>query len=350
MKAQPGRSWSVCALNCVRVDQTQIVCLSVYLTPYSEYRGPEYYNFSVTTIKQLHDCDCESVSTIDPTREIDDMLDTNVESIASETPTRKASDIRAGEAEAAREPGGRTDQSPRSAEPTTHQEDKPRRAGPWPHENPRAARTPHKKLRLPVTPVPMLHQQSCAAGPMPHTGTWFKGQGATTHKNHQHPWPAVGHTPQSHKNLRPTRLPLQNLERPRWVSSPRCASADPRPTREPTPCTPPIPGKRAEQNRVDRETGLKGPSLVVDTPITGGEAPGGWLHAGAGLPPGFPFHVRTLPLQQRASTVVTSVALPPIVPHSGGDAVKSSYVPCGVVRGDLVYTRDSTRGIVLVRR
>ena len=135
------------------------------------------------------------------------MLDNNVESIASETSTRSASDIRAGEAEAAREPGGRTDQSPRSAEPTTHQEDKPRRAGPWPHENPRAARTPHKKLRLPVPPVPMLHQQSCAAGLMPHTGPWFKGQGATTHKNHQHLWPAVGHTPQSHKNLRPTRLP-----------------------------------------------------------------------------------------------------------------------------------------------
>ena len=273
------------------------------------------------------------------------MLDNNVESIASETSTRSASDIRAGEVEAAREPGGRTDQSPRSAEPTTHQEDKPRRAGPWPHENPRAARTPHKKLRLPVPPVPMLHQQSCAAGLMPHTGPWFKGQGAMTHKNHQHPWPAVGHTPQSHKNLRPTRLPLQNLERPRWVSSPRCASADPRPTREPTPCTPPIPGKRAGQNWVDREARLKAPSLTADAPITVVEAPGGGLHAEVGLPPGFPFHVRTLP--QRT---VTSVALPPIVPHSGSDAVKSSYVPCGVVRGELVYTRDSTRGIVLVRR
>jgi hypothetical protein len=275
------------------------------------------------------------------------MLDVNIEPFASsKTPMRSGSelesDIRAG--------SSRT-RNPRPPEPTTHKEDKPRRAGPWPHDNPRrAAHTPHKKLRL---PEPMIQQESRAASPMPHMGPWFKGQVATTHKNHQQPWPAVGHlAPQSHKNLRPTGLPLQHPLRPRWVSSPRCDSANPRPTRKPTPYTPPIWGKRSEQNRVDREAGLpNAPSLAADAPITVGEAPGGGLHADAGLPPGFPFHVRTLPQEQRASTVATSVALPPIV-HSGGDAVKSSLGPCGVARGELgiVYTRNSTHGIVLVRR
>ena len=278
------------------------------------------------------------IETIDLT-----MLD-NVGSF-SETPTRSGSelksDIRAGKIAAAREPGGQR-QSPRPPEPTPHhQEEITRRAGPWPHENPRrAACTPHKKLRL---PEPMLQQKSRAAGPIPHTGPWFKVQGATTHKNHQQLWPAVGHAPRSHKNLRPTGLTLQNLGRPRWVSSPRCASANPRPARELTPCTPPV--------SAEHKPGLNAPSLAAEAaPITVGEAPGGGLHAEVGLPPGFPFHVRVLPLEQRASTVATSVALPPIVPHSGGDAVKSSFVPCGVVRGELVYTRDSTRGIVLVRR
>ena len=199
---------------------------------------------------------------------------------------------------------------------------------------------------MPRTPPVFIRSTARASPPSPASETEslhvFEVQGATTHKNHQQPWPAVGHAPRSHKNLRPTGLTLQNLGRPRWVSSPRCASANPRPARELTPCTPPI--------SAEHKARLNAPSLAAEAPITVGEAPGGGLHAEVGLPPGFPFHVRVLPLEQRASTVATSVALPPIVPHSGGDAVKSSLVPCGVVRGELVYTRDSTRGIVLVRR
>ena len=128
------------------------------------------------------------------------------------------------------------------------------------------------------------------------------------------------------------------------------------PIREPTPCAPaPRWGKRSEQNRADREAELpNATSPAADAEVIRAKEQGMSI-AEAELPPGYPFHVRTtLPREPCASApVATSVALPPIVPHtSGGDAVKSGGpVPGGgVVRGELVYMRDSTRGIVVVRR
>jgi hypothetical protein len=281
----------------------------------------------------------------------------NVEAFVSEaTPREPENGIScASRAEAAREAGGRSPRpSELPSEPTTKV--KARRAGPWPHENPRGrARTPHKALRL---PSPVL-QPISPAGPMPHRGPWFKGQGATTHKNHHHPWPVGGLAPQSQGKLRPTGLPrVQNPGPPRWMSSPRCArSADPTPIREPTPSAPaPRWGKRSEQNRADREVELPNATpLAADAEFIRAKEQGMSI-AEAELPPGYPFHVRTTlprePCASAASAVATSVALPPIVPHaSGGDAVKSGGpVPGGVVRGELVYMRDSTRGIVVVRR
>ena len=269
------------------------------------------------------------------------MLD-NVESFISEatTPSEPENDICASEAEAAREAGGR---SPRPSELTSAPTTKARgRAGPWPHENPRGrARTPHKALRL---PPPVLQPTSRAGGPMPH-------------KDHHHPWPAGGQAPQSQKKLRPTGLPrVQNPGLPRWVSSPRCAcSANGTPIREPTPCAPaPRWGKRSEQKQADREAELpNATSPAADAEFIRAKEQGMSI-AEAELPPGYPFHVRTtLPREPCASApVATSVALPPIVSHtSGGEAVKSGgQVPGGVVRGELVYMRDSTRGIVVVRR
>ena len=281
-----------------------------------------------------------------------DMLD-NVESFVSEAtaPSEPENDTCASKAEAAREAGGR---NPRPSERTSALTTKARRAGPWPHENPRGrARTPHKALRL---PPPVLQPTSRAGGPMPHRGPWFKGQGATAHKDHHHPWPAGGQAPQSQKKLRPTGLPrVQNTGLPRWVSSPRCAcSANGTPIREPTPCAAaPRWGKRSEQNRADREAELpNATSPAADDEFIRAKEQGMSI-AEAELPPGYPFHVRTtLPREPCASApVATNVALPPIVPHtSGGDAVKSGGpVPGGVVRRELVYMRDSTRGIVVVR-
>ena len=298
----------------------------------------------------------------------------HVEFIASRAARSPASDIRAGEAEAAREPrgGSRTNQNQR---PTESRAEKPRRGGPWPHENPRsAARTPHKDPRpigprkKPCPSVPMLHQKSrpCPTRPVPQTGPWFKGQGPTPQRDlhlssgptpqHQHPWPAVGHAPQLHKNPRPTELawpPHQILGRPRWVSSPRSALANPRLTEGLTPHTPTISGKRVEQNQVESKSELIAPFQL--SPITAAEAlvvddPGGEMQAEAGLPPRFPFHVR----EQRGGTVAISVALPPIVPHNGSDALKNilagnESLNSGVARGELVYTRDTTRGIIVSR-
>ena len=193
---------------------------------------------------------------------------------------------------------------------------------------------------------------------MPHRGPWFKGQGGTAHKDHHHPWPAGGQAPQSQGKLRPTGLPrVQNPGLPRWVSSPRCAcSANGTPIREPTPCAAaPRWGKRSEQNRADREAELpNATSPAADDEFIRAKEQGMSI-AEAELPPGYPFHVRTtLPREPCASApVATNVALPPIVPQtSGGDAVKSGGpVPGGgAVRGELVYMRDSTRGIVVVRR